>query len=109
MAVGDSRCIDNQRALGVAAVVGNEVRILVIVDVDTFLFHGNRYTTLYAHMQSILVSKGDTVERGDVIGLVGATGSASGPQLHFEIWHNGSREDPMDRFSGVVVESNGQE
>ena len=91
------------RGTVIAAAYSDSYGNYIVID------HGNRYTTLYAHMQSNLVSKGDTVERGDVIGLVGATGSASGPQLHFEIWHNGSREDPMDKFSGVVVESNGQE
>lgn len=47
--------------------------------------HGNGYTTSYAHMQKYLVQKGDRVERGQVIGLVGNTGRSTGPHLHYEI------------------------
>jgi murein DD-endopeptidase MepM/ murein hydrolase activator NlpD len=47
--------------------------------------HGNGYTTSYAHMKKYLVHKGDRVERGQVIGLVGNTGRSTGPHLHYEI------------------------
>ena len=46
--------------------------------------HGYGYETLYAHMSKILVRKGQRVERGEVIGLVGSTGTSVAPHLHYE-------------------------
>lgn len=57
--------------------------------------HGNGLTTLYAHMSSISVSVGQTVNRGDVIGNVGSTGRSTGPHLHFEIRRGGELLDPL--------------
>ncbi len=68
--------------------------------------HGNGYSTLYAHMSKRLVSKGDTVSQGDVIGIVGSTGLSSGPHLHFEIWSDGDRIDPLNFFSSYEVSPN---
>lgn len=61
--------------------------------------HGNGYTTRYAHLSKILVSKGDVVEKGEKIGLMGATGRATGPHLHFEVLYNGKTENPCDYVS----------
>lgn len=47
--------------------------------------HTNGYVTAYAHLDKMLVKKGDTIKRGQVIGKVGSTGHVSEPQLHFEI------------------------
>lgn len=47
--------------------------------------HSNGTQTLYAHMSKVLVSRGDTVSQGDVIGKVGSTGQSTGPHLHFEV------------------------
>jgi murein DD-endopeptidase MepM/ murein hydrolase activator NlpD len=57
--------------------------------------HRNNHTTLYAHLSRILVNKGDRVEQGQHVGLVGATGWATGPHLHFEFRVNGVHQDPM--------------
>ena len=65
--------------------------------------HGNGRYTLYAHMNKRLVSVDDVVKQGDVIGLVGATGYANGPHIHFEIIENGERIDPLQFFSNYVV------
>lgn len=56
--------------------------------------HDNRYITAYAHAQGILVSQGDHVSRGDVIGYSGATGDVRAPQLHFEIRQGVKPVDP---------------
>lgn len=47
--------------------------------------HEDQWITAYAHMQDIKVAKGDIVRRGEAVGSVGATGSVSSPQLHFEV------------------------
>lgn len=57
--------------------------------------HGNGYITLYGHMSKILVTAGQTVRRGDQIGLEGSTGRSTGPHLHFEIRRNGVHLDPL--------------
>ena len=49
------------------------------------LDHGNGVTTRYAHLRDINVSKGDTVEMGEMIGTVGSTGASTGPHLHWEV------------------------
>ena len=57
--------------------------------------HGNGLTTLYAHMSTIGVNVGQTVNRGDTIGNVGSTGRSTGPHLHFEIRRGGEPLDPL--------------
>jgi len=62
---------------------------LIIID------HGDSYYTIYAHAKDILVSVGDTVFSGEVIGTVGDTGSLKGPNLYFEVRHHGNTSDPQ--------------
>lgn len=57
--------------------------------------HGNGDSTLYAHLSKINVKLGARVERGDLVGAVGATGWATGPHLHFEFRKNGRQMDPL--------------
>lgn len=73
------------------------------IDYGTYvkIDHGNGFETLYAHMihQSLMVSNGDYVYQGQVIGLVGSTGNSTGPHLHFELIHNGVRVDPYGWYN----------
>lgn len=56
--------------------------------------HGNGYVTRYAHNSKILVEEGEWVEKGEVISLMGATGRATAPNLHFEVLKNGEKVNP---------------
>ena len=59
--------------------------------------HGSgNLTTLYGHCSSIIVSSGQYVEKGQVIGYVGSTGFSTGFHLHFEVIDNGSRNNPRN-------------
>jgi len=57
--------------------------------------HGSGYSTRYAHNSENLVSVGDEVRKGQTVALMGETGRATGPNLHFEVLHNGSRVNPV--------------
>jgi murein DD-endopeptidase MepM/ murein hydrolase activator NlpD len=61
--------------------------------------HGGGYVTLYAHCSKILVKEGQEVNVGDVIGLIGSTGWATGPHLHFEIMFEGERINPLEKVN----------
>jgi murein DD-endopeptidase MepM/ murein hydrolase activator NlpD len=60
------------------------------------VLHDNGWESLYGHMSKILVSYGQSVKTGDVLGRVGSTGISTGPHLHFEIRRHGVAENPLD-------------
>ena len=62
------------------------------------LYHGDDYFTHYGHNKQNLKQTLDTIERGEVIGLVGNTGVSSGPHLHFEVWREFEAVDPLIYF-----------
>lgn len=68
--------------------VAGEYGVLVAID------HGNNAETRYAHLSRTLVTAGETVTRGQVIGEVGSTGLSTGPHLHFELRIDGEPVDP---------------
>lgn len=80
---------DNGRVLVAGWPDGSGYGNRVIID------HGNGYQTLYAHMQKIYVTSGQTVRRGDQLGQMGSTGRSTGTHLHFEIHRNGTKLDPL--------------
>jgi len=59
------------------------------------IHHGSGITTLYGHLEKILIKYGQIISKGDIVGLVGSTGKSTGPHLHYEIRVNGERVDPM--------------
>jgi murein DD-endopeptidase MepM/ murein hydrolase activator NlpD len=63
---------------------------LVVID------HGNGWQTLYAHLNSIDVGCGQSVNQGQRIGGLGSTGNSSGPHLHFEMIYNGAKVNPWN-------------
>lgn len=73
--------------------------VLIADDSDTFgkyavVSHSDGYRTLYAHCSKLLVKSGDKVKKGQKIALVGATGEATGPHLHFELMCSGTYLNP---------------
>ena len=76
---------------GVVTWSGDRYGYGVMVEIN----HGNGYSTRYAHNSENLVNVGDEVKKGQVVGLMGETGRATGPNLHFEVLHNGRRVNPV--------------
>jgi murein DD-endopeptidase MepM/ murein hydrolase activator NlpD len=64
----------------------------IYVEID----HGNGFHSIYGHMSAVLVKTGDSVTQGQVIGLMGATGRATGTHLHFELRYQGVPQNPID-------------
>ncbi len=82
---------------GVVAYAGNELKgygNLVLVR------HADGFVTAYAHAKELLVKRGDSIKRGQVIARSGQTGNVDAPQLHFEIRKGPSPIDPMPHLSG---------
>ena len=75
---------------------GERVGYGTTVEID----HGLGFTTLYAHLSQIKVSRGDWVRPGTVIGLAGSSGRSTGPHLHYEIRYKGSPFDPTKFVKG---------
>ncbi|WP_372746399.1 M23 family metallopeptidase [Lutibacter sp.] len=62
--------------------------------------HGFGYVSLYAHLSNYNVKQGQRVKRGDLIGFVGNTGRSQAPHLHYEIFKNGTRINPINFYYG---------
>jgi murein DD-endopeptidase MepM/ murein hydrolase activator NlpD len=83
---------------GVVAYSGNELKgygNLVLVR------HSNGYVTAYAHASELLVKRGDTIKRGQVIAKSGQSGEVGSPQLHFEIRKGSTPVDPLQFLNGA--------
>jgi murein DD-endopeptidase MepM/ murein hydrolase activator NlpD len=77
---------------GVVALVGD----FFYGGISIFVHHGEGLTTAYHHLSRMLVAVGDTVERGQIIGRVGATGRVTGPHLHWGAQYGTISFDPTD-------------
>lgn len=78
------------RADNTASGYGNHIRI----------DHGFGYESLYAHLYKYNVRRGQKVKRGDLIGFVGSTGRSEAPHLHYEIFKDGERINPINFYYG---------
>ncbi len=78
-------------AKGVVTFAGTRYGYGKVVDIN----HGNGYTTRYGHNSKILVSVGDTIEKGFQIAEIGSSGRSTGPHVHFEVLKDGQQVDPM--------------
>lgn len=78
-------------ASGVVTWAGDRYGYGKMVEID----QGNGLKTRYAHCEKVLVDVGDVVQAGQLVALVGATGHATGPHLHYEVIKNGVPVNPM--------------
>ena len=62
--------------------------------------HPGELTTRYGHLSAVLCAPGDALDAGAPIGLIGQTGLATGPHLHFEVWQGGQVRDPLGFIGG---------
>jgi murein DD-endopeptidase MepM/ murein hydrolase activator NlpD len=85
---------------GVGAFSGRRSGYGQIVEIH----HSNGYVTRYAHNSSNLVSEGQRITQGQKIATVGATGTATGPHVHFEVLKDGQNLNPI-RFAGQIPPS----
>jgi len=84
---------------GTPVVAVNSARVALVGDFFfpgrlVVLDHGLGVYTLYFHLDTLAVAEGDSVDRGQIVGTVGATGRATGPHLHFGVLVGGARVDP---------------
>ncbi len=78
-------------ATGVVTWAGEHMGYGNLVEIN----HGNGLVTRYGHNSKVLVKVGDTVQKGQVLALVGSTGHSTGPHVHFEVLRDGNPVDPM--------------
>ncbi|QBA64947.1 M23 family metallopeptidase [Muriicola soli] len=65
--------------------------------------HGYGYMSLYAHLSNYNVKRGQKVKRGDLIGFIGSTGRSEAPHLHYEVWKDGDRINPINFYYGSLT------
>ncbi|HVP67602.1 MAG TPA: M23 family metallopeptidase [Anaeromyxobacteraceae bacterium] len=65
--------------------------------------HRGGLTTRYSHLARLTCAPGDELATGQALGLVGATGHATGPHLHFEVWRDGRARDPLAMLSPALA------
>ncbi|WP_375239598.1 M23 family metallopeptidase [Aurantibacter sp.] len=81
-----------ERADNKSSGYGNHIRI----------DHGYGYVSLYAHLYKYNIRKNQRVKRGDLIGFVGSTGRSEAPHLHYEVFKDGERINPINFYYGSL-------
>lgn len=79
---------------GVVDFVGRKGGYGLTIEIE----HGFGYRTVYAHLSSAKVKEGQKISRGDLIAKTGNSGLSAGPHLHYEVHHNGIKQNPEDFF-----------
>lgn len=82
-------------AKGVVSFAGEKPGYGLVVEIN----HGNGYETRYAHAREILAEKGDQVEKGEAVALVGSTGRSTGSHVHFEVRRHGEAVNPHEHLN----------
>jgi len=95
----DHRGVDLAAPLGSAVLAPADARALEVGFNDKMgnyiiLIHDGNITTLYAHLQKVLIKESERVKKGDRIAFVGTSGISTGPHLHFEVRKNDANTDP---------------
>jgi murein DD-endopeptidase MepM/ murein hydrolase activator NlpD len=85
---------------GVVVYAGNELKGFGNL---LLLRHADGWMTAYAHLESIAVERGQSVQRGQVVAKVGQSGGVAGPQLHFEVRRGTRPVDPRDHLQPLVA------
>ena len=88
---------------GIVAYSGNELKgygNLVLIR------HKNGWVSAYAHNSKLLVTRGNTIKRGQVIALAGQSGSVTTPQLHFELRKGATAVNPMKYLATSTASAN---
>ena len=98
----DLACAEGSRVLAAMGGVITSARRSSSYGNCVRISHPDGQETLYAHMQYLFVSTGAVVTAGQVLGVVGETGNATGPHLHFEILHKGLRYDPAQALQDAA-------
>lgn len=92
--------IANRAFPTVVAADSGKVVVVIVSNVGygkhIIIDHGNGFQTLYAHLSAFRVEQGQTVAKGDAIGVMGSTGRSTGPHTHFEIHKNGVVVNPLE-------------
>lgn len=79
---------------GKVTIAGHQAGYGNCIDID----HGYNYLTRYAHLSRVLVSPGEEVKRGQLIGKVGSTGKSTGPHLHYEVRFKDTPQNPVNFY-----------
>jgi hypothetical protein len=92
--------VDLRAETGTPIKAANHGRVVLVADhfftgLTVVLDHGGGIQSMYFHLDQILVETGQIVSKGEVLGLVGSTGRATGPHLHFGVRVNGTAVDPL--------------
>jgi murein DD-endopeptidase MepM/ murein hydrolase activator NlpD len=100
------RGVDLKGAMGTPIAAPGAGRIVLVGDLyytgnTVVIDHGYGVLSLLAHMSKVLAKEGQLVERGEIVGEVGATGRVTGPHLHWSAWVNGTSIDPLSLVAAI--------